>query len=191
VSTKPGGADPRGATTTGEREGDDAPARRVEVAYVSRAHGVRGEVLAVPIVGGSTTLEEVDAAWFNGRRIAIERARPVPDGYLLVLAGVRDRDVAHALRGQTIEVDRDDLDLDDDEVLLADLVGCRVVTADGVAWGEVAAIELGPQDRLVIRDVAAGVERLLPVVDEFLADIDLEGRVITVTPPEGLPEDPL
>ncbi len=180
---------------TGDGAGDrvaasDGP-RRIEVAYVSRAHGVRGEVLAVPFVTGSTSLEEVDGAWIGGQYLAIERARPVPDGYLLVLAGVRDRDRAHALRGKTVELDRDALDLDDDEVLLADLVGCRVVTADGVAWGEVAAIEVGPQDRLVIRDLDAKVERLLPVVDEFLADIDLEARVITVTPPDGIPVDPL
>jgi 16S rRNA processing protein RimM len=166
-------------------------ARRVEVAYVARAHGIRGEVLAVPIVDGSTTLAGVDAVWIGERRYPVEKARPVPDGYLLVLAGVGDRDVAHALKGSTLEVERDELALAEDEVLLADLVGCRVFTADGDAWGEVVAIELGPQDRLVIHDVEAKVERLLPVVDEFLADVDLERRQITVTPPEGIPEDPI
>ncbi len=174
---------------------DDAPApappERIEVAYVSRAHGVRGEVLAVPIIHGSTALGEVDELWIGGQHHALERARPVPDGYLLVLAGVTDRDVAHALRGQTIEVKRDDLLLEEDDVLLADLVGCKVVTADGVAWGEVVAIEVGPQDRLVIHDKEAKIERLLPVVDAFLADIDLEAAVITVTPPDGIPEDPI
>ncbi|HVV87107.1 MAG TPA: ribosome maturation factor RimM [Kofleriaceae bacterium] len=170
---------------------DDSAPPRIEVGYVARAHGVRGEVLAVPLVGGSTTLGDVEAVWIGGRRHGVERARPVPDGYLLVLAGVGDRDVAAALRGQSIEVERGDLDLDEDDVLLADLVGCKVVTADGVAWGEVAAIELGPQDRLVIHDVDARIERLLPVVDAFLADIDLEAGVITITPPDGIPEDPL
>ena len=164
---------------------------RIDIAYVARAHGVRGEILAVPIVPGSETLGGLDWIWLGGRRYEIERARPVPDGYLVVLRGVSDRDVAHALRGQTLAIERDELDLDEDDVLLADLVGCRVVTADGVAWGEVVAIELGPQDRLVIHDLEAKIARLLPVVDAFLADIDLEGRVITITPPEGFPEDPL
>lgn len=169
----------------------DPAATRIEVAYISRAHGVRGEVLAVPIVGGSTTLAFVDDIWIGGRRYGVERARPVPDGYLLVLAGVTDRDVAHALRGQQIEVAREDLALDDDEVLLADLVGCQVVTADGVAWGEVVAIEIGPQDRLVVHDLANKLERLLPVVDAFIADIDLDAKRITITPPDGFPEEPL
>ena len=178
------------AADAAEDGADDEP-RRIEVGYVARAHGVRGEVAVVPLVPGSTSVGEVDAVWIGGRRYAVAKARPVNDGYLLVLDGVTDRDVAAALRGQAVEVDRDDLDLEDDDVLLADLVGCKVVTADGVSWGEVVAIELGPQDRLVIHDVDARVERLLPVVDAFLADIDLEGAVITITPPDGIPEDPL
>lgn len=169
---------------------DERPPR-LEVAYIARAHGVRGEVLATPIVDGSTTLDGIEAIWIGGRRYDVERSRPVNHGYLLVLAGLTDRDVAHALRGQKIEVERDDIDLDDGEVLLADLVGCKVVTAAGVTWGEVVAVELGPQDRLVIHDLEAKLERLLPVVDQLLADIDLEGRLITITPPEDWPADPI
>ena len=167
---------------------DERPPR-LEVAYIAKAHGVRGEVMATPIVDGSTTLDGIEAIWIGGRRYAVERSRPVNDGYLLVLTGVTDRDVAQARRGKLVEVERDDVDLDEGEVLLADLVGCKVVTADGVAWGEVVAVELGPQDRLVIHDVDAKLERLLPVVDELLADIDLEGRLITITPPEDWPVD--
>lgn len=170
---------------------EEEPPRRIEVAYVARAHGIRGEVLAVPIVDGSTTLADVDAVFLGERRYGVLQARPVNDGYLLLLEGVTDRDVAAALRGQQVEVERDDLELDDDDVLLADLVGCQVVTADGARWGEVVSIELGPQDRLVIHDVEAKIERLLPVVDAFIADIDLDGAVITITPPDGIPEDPI
>ena len=34
-------------------------------------------------------------------------------------------------------------------------------------------------------------ERLLPVVDAFIADIDLAAKRITITPPDGFPEEPL
>jgi ribosomal 30S subunit maturation factor RimM len=58
----------------------------------------------------------------------------------------------------------------------------------------VVAIEIGPQDRLVDpRRLSRGreLERLLPVVDAFIADIDLEAKRITITPPDGFPEEPL
>jgi ribosomal 30S subunit maturation factor RimM len=56
--------------------------------------------------------------WIGGRRYDVVEARPVGGAYLLALEGVTDRDVAHALRGQQVEVTREDLALDDDEVLL-------------------------------------------------------------------------
>jgi len=156
---------------------------------VSKAHGIKGEVLVVLHDPESTTLGEVDEVLIGGTPHAVRGARPIGGAYLLALTDVRDRDVAAGLRGQPVAVARDQLDLDDDDVLLADLVGCRAVLADGTAWGEIVAVELGVQDRLVIHH--DGVERLLPVVDAFLAEVDVDGRVVVVTPPEGLPEQPV
>ena len=72
-------------------------------------------------------------------------------------------------------------------MLLNDLIGCKVVKTDGTPWGTVAAVDPGDfQDLLVIHD--DGIERLLPLVDAFVTAIDLDASVITVDPPEGLPE---
>ena len=51
----------------------------------------------------------------------------------------------------------------------------------------IAAIEPAPQARLVIHQ--GDVERQLPVADEFLVEVDLDGRRVVVEPPEGLPEE--
>ncbi len=184
--------------------GADAPADpvqatapiRVEVATVAKAHGIRGELMAVSFDPGSETLGLVDAVWIGERRYAVVGARPIAGAFLLAVEGVTDRDAAAALRGQVISVDRDQLDLDDDDVLYADLVGCRCELPDGRPWGVVVAIELGPQDRLVIHDEVSAdgtpgpVERLLPLVDAFVGAVDRERRVVAVNPPDGLPEDP-
>jgi 16S rRNA processing protein RimM len=166
-------------------------AERVEIGVVSRAHGIKGEVVAVPHDPQSTSLAEVEHLWIGGVRRTVLRARPVPPGaYLLAFEGIADRDAAAALRGALIEADRDDLPLEDDDVLLADLVGCKCVLPDGTPWGEIVSVEPGAmQDRLVIHH--EGVERQLPVVPQFVGAIDLEAGTVTVTPPEGLPEDPI
>ncbi len=165
------------------------PMARVEVGVVAKAHGVRGEVVVVSHDPASTALDGVAVVYVGGTRHDVTRARPINGAYLLQLAAVTDRDVAGRLRGAIVEVDRDQLDLDDDEVLLVDLVGCRCALVDGTPWGEIVAVELGAQDRLIIHH--GGVERQLPVVDAFIAGIDMEARVVTVTPPDGLPEDPV
>ena len=165
---------------------------RVEIGAVARAHGVRGEVRVVLHNPGSTALDGATGLFIGepAREIEIESVRPVPGGaYLVRLAGVADRDQADALRGQPVAVARGDIELDEEEVLLIDLVGCRVELGDGTPWGVIAAIEPGAQDRLVIHH--GEVERQLPVADEFLIDIDLEARRVVVAPPDGLPEDPL
>jgi 16S rRNA processing protein RimM len=170
----------RRAATTG-------PDDRVEIGIVARAHGVRGEVRVALHNPESDALERADTVFIGDRPLAVESARPVAGAYLVRLEGVDDRDQADALRGQPVAVSRADLDLEDEDVLLVDLVGCRVELTDGRDWGVVAAIEPGPQARLVIHQ--GDVERQLPVADEFLVEIDLDGRRLVVDPPEGLPED--
>ena len=159
----------------------------VEIGVVARAHGIRGEVRVHLHNPASTALDAAEALWIGEREYAIDAARPVAGAYLVALAGVADRDAADALRGRPVRVARDDIELDEGEILLADLVGCRVELPDGSDWGTVSGLELGRQDRLVIRQ--GEVERLLPVVDEFLVDVDLEARRIVVDPPADLPED--
>lgn len=164
------------------------PDDRVEIGAVARAHGVRGELRVVLHNPSSSALDEVEVLFVGERELAVESVRPTNGAWLVRVAGVDDRGKADGLRGQPVAVGRDQLELDEDEVLLVDLVGCRVELPDGTPWGEVVAIEPGLQDRLVVRH--GDVERQLPVVDEILIEVDLEGRRVVIDPPEGLPEEP-
>jgi 16S rRNA processing protein RimM len=168
----------------------DAPPR-IEIGGIARAHGIRGEVVIVTHDPDSETLAEVEHVYVDGAPRRILAARDTHRGWLVLLEGVATRTEAEALRGRPVEVDRDDLHLAEDDVLLHDLVGCAVRLVDGTPWGVIAAIDAvagGLQDRLVIHD--GDVERMLPLVDVFVKDIDLDARVVTVDPPEGLPESP-
>ena len=157
---------------------------RVEIGVVARAHGIRGEVVVALHDPESTALDVASELWLDGTAYAIEGVRGGNHGPLVALAGVVDRTTAETLRGRRVEVDRAVVATDDD-VLLGDLIGFEVRTSDGARWGVVVAIEIGAQDRLVIEDDT--VERLLPVVDELIAEIDVDARVIVATPPEGWP----
>jgi 16S rRNA processing protein RimM len=163
------------------------PAARVEIGVVARAHAIHGEVAIVTHDPDDNSLANAKTCWIDGVERAIASVRDTHRGWLVALDGVTTRDAAEALRGRPGEIERAQLELADDDVLLADLVGCAVVLPDGRAWGTIAAIDAGPeQDRLVIHD--GGVERLLPIVDAFVVAIDLDARTVTVDPPDGLPE---
>ena len=159
---------------------------RVEIGRIARVHGIRGEVVIATHDPESDLLDRQPALWIGGIAREVVRARSTQRGWLVQLAGVATRNDAEALRGQAVEVDRAALELDEDDVLLDDLIGCRVQRVDRTPWGTIAAIEGGMQDRLVIHD--GDIERQLPLVDEFVTAIDLEAGVVTVDPPDGLPE---
>lgn len=158
----------------------------LEIGYVARPHGVRGELRVVPHDPASTTLLDVDEIAIGGVAYKVEQARPVKGAILVRLAGLSDRNRAELLRGQPVTVARELIPIDEDEIFVADLVGCAVVREDGSPYGTIAAIETGFQDRLVIHD--GEIERLLPLVPAFVVDVDLDAREVVVAPPEELPE---
>jgi 16S rRNA processing protein RimM len=160
---------------------------RIEIGGVARAHGIHGEVAIVTHDPDSETLGRVTTIFVGGVERTITAARNTQRGWLVAFEGIATRTDAEALRGQVVEVPREALELDEDDVLLHDLVGCKVQRTDGTPWGVVVEIDLGDmQDRLVIHD--GDVERMLPIVDELVTNIDLDAGIITVDPPEGLPE---
>jgi 16S rRNA processing protein RimM len=167
---------------------DPREADRVEIGVVARAHGIRGEIVAVPHDPASDTLAHAGELFVGARAYRVRGARPSNAGWLVALDGVVTRDDAEALRGAAIAVSRDQLDLADDEVLLADLVGCAVVDAGGAPRGVVAAIDLAGQTRLVIHD--GELERLVPLVDVLVPSIDTDARVVTIDLPDDWPTSP-
>jgi len=158
----------------------------IEIGYVAKAHGVAGEVRIVCHNPDSQVLLDVEQVVIGEVAYAVSRARAVKDAFLVLLDGVRDRDVAASLRGQPVLVDRESIELDEDEFLLADLIGCQAVLASGAPYGVVVEVEPGPQDRLVIED--GEVERLVPLVDEIVLSIDFTAMQVVIDPPPGLPE---
>jgi 16S rRNA processing protein RimM len=89
---------------------------------------------------------------------------------LLALDGVADREAAAALRGELLLVETE---LDDDEWLAADLVGCEVS-----GRGTVRRVIAAPSCSLLELD---GGE-LLPFVSDAVRSVDLKRRVIEPEP---------
>lgn len=161
----------------------------LEIGGVARAHGIRGEIIVHTHDPSSDILGQVERVWIGGTPYDVREARDATKGWILALVGIETRNDAEKLHGKVLQIDRAALELVDGDVLLDDLVGCAVRLADGTAWGVIAAVDPGMQDLLVIHD--GEIERLLPLVDVFVTNIDLDARIVTVDPPEGLPESRL
>ncbi len=109
-------------------------------------------------------------------------------GLVAQIEGVDSREGAEALAGAEILIPKAELpELEGDDFYWYELVGLRVVTADGVVLGRIDHLfETGANDVMVVKggleaDAIDGRERLLPFLpEEVILEVDLEKGVMTV-----------
>jgi 16S rRNA processing protein RimM len=116
--------------------------RRVALAAVAGAHGVKGEVRLKLFTDSAANLKVHSKLIVGG---AERRLIDVREGGKTAVArfeGVGDRTAAEALRGSLVEVDRDALPpLEEGEYYHSDLIGLPCVDGDGAGIGTVVAVE--------------------------------------------------
>jgi 16S rRNA processing protein RimM len=157
----------------------------VVIGIVAAPHGVRGTV-RVKAPGSGRHLREGVEPVIKGERRRILVARETPKGFLVDLEGVGDRDLAASLRGAELLLDREELDVpEEEEFYVGDLVGLSAYDGAGTYIGKVADLfETPAHEVLVVRDGPA-VEHYVPFTFEHVPTVDLEGDRIVMNLPEA------
>jgi 16S rRNA processing protein RimM len=149
-----------------------ASEKRIALAAVAGAHGVKGEVRLKLFADSIASLTAHDALLVGGTTRKLISAR---DGKTPVaqFEGVDDRAAAEALRGQLIEVERAALPpLDDGEYYHADLIGLTCFSREEETIGTVVGVEnYGAGDLLEIERVD-GTRSLIPFKDGIADLVD-------------------
>lgn len=164
----------------------------VVVARVARTRGLRGEVVAdlytdfperfegleqvVAIApDGSSRSLQIEEHWFHGNRIVFK------------FTGYDSIDAAKDLAGHQLAVPASErIELPADHFYEWELVDCRVEALDGKVIGQVREVmHTGGVEILVVAG-DAGREFLIPMAHDICVQVDIEGKLIRVDPPEGL-----
>lgn len=167
----------------------------IETGRVVAIHGVKGGIRVKAISGdpagllGASTVRLLLAP---GRGIREERDIRVTTAQrsggcaVFSLEGIDTPEAARSLVGARVFLRRTELPPPgENEYFVADLVGCAVVGEDDGPIGRVESVVRGPaHDWLSVR-CDGGLEALLPVVSEFIRNVDIARRRIVVTPPGG------
>ena len=137
--------------------------RRVALAAVAGAHGVKGELRLKLFADSVESLARHSHLAIGGRDYAL---KDIKDGGKTAIArfdGISDRAAAEALRGSLVEVDRNQLPpLEQGEYYHADLVGLPCVDEQGQPLGTVVAVEnFGAGDLLEV-ERQGGKRSLIP-----------------------------
>ena len=165
----------------------------VAVGRVAGPHGVKGKVKVAAFSGDprgmlSARAVRLSRAGEGGpgeKEFEVTSAQPLGGCAVFSLRGIGSSGEAAAWTGAVASVRRSELPAPgDDEYYVADLVGCEVVDPSGETLGVVSGVEPGPaHDWLSIR--RGREESLLPLVGAFIVSVDVAGRRIVASPPEG------
>ena len=114
------------------------------------------------------------------RQLTLRNSQGYDDFAILSFNEIPDRTEAESYRDKEIFTLRDDMPkLGGDEFYIDDLIDCEVVDENNKSLGKVTEIiNPGAHDVLLIKQ--GDSETLVPLVDEWVVEIDLDGRRIQV-----------
>lgn len=158
----------------------------LEAGEIVNTHGIRGEVKINPWADGPEFLVDFDTLYIGGKPYAVESARVHKTVVLCKLEGVDSIEEAQKLRGSVVSIDRDDVELEEDAVFIADLIGLPVL-ADGVEIGKVEDVLTMPGNDVYV--VKGQHSYMIPAVKEFLLDVNVEEGYVKVKLIEGMRTD--
>ena len=151
--------------------------RKIALAAVAGAHGVKGEVRLKLFSESADSVSRHETLTVGGAKRRLLSIRDSGKTAVARFEGVNDRSAAEALRGSLVEVDRSALPpLEEGEYYHADLIGLNAVDRAGNPVGTVVTVEnYGAGDLLEI-ELEGGKRSLIPFKPD-VADLE-DGRVV-------------
>ena len=160
--------------------------RFLEAGQIVNTHGIRGEVKIVPWCDSPEFLCGFDTLYIDEAPVRLRAARPHKGNVLAALEGVDTVEGAMALKGKTVHIDRADVTLPEGRHFLAELIGLRVVDADsGAELGVLTEVLTPPAHQVYLVKGPQG-ERLIPAVEEFIVETNVDGGYLRVRLIEGM-----
>lgn len=164
---------------------------KIKIGRIVNAVALRGEVKVYNYAGTKERykkLERIIAG--DGREYRIEKVRYQQEMVILKLEGIDDRNAAEAMKNKDVFITEDDLEeLPCDTFYIKDLIGMEVIDEEsGKRLGRLKdVLQPSAQDVYVVERQEGG-DILIPAVSEFIRDVSLKERTISVRLIEGMAE---
>jgi len=167
-----------------------AEVNRAAIGVVRKPHGIQGGLKVTLYSIDLDMLQNLEQLFVNTgsewKQLTLRNCQGYDDFAILSFNEIPDRTEAEWYRGREIFTLREDLpELSDDEFYIDDLIDCEVVDENNQSLGKVVEI-LSPSAHDVLLVQQGDSEILVPLVDEWVIDIDLDARRIQVHSAEEL-----
>ena len=159
--------------------------RFLEAGQIVNTHGIRGEVKVVPWCDSPQFLCQFDTLYLDGQPIRVLEARVHKSNVLLTLEGVSDVNAAMRLKNKILHIDRTGVELPEGRHFIADLIGLQVLDDEtGAELGVITEVLTPPAQEVYV--VKGEKQYLIPAVDEFVKETNVEGGYVRVRLIEGM-----
>jgi 16S rRNA processing protein RimM len=153
------------------------PAGLLEIGYIRRPHGVKGDTYVDLLTDREDRLAVGSRLWANGAWRTVTMSKRLPQRWLVHFEGFDDRTAVEALTNAPL-LAAPVAAADDDALWVHQLMGSRVVEAGGTERGTCVGVLANPAHDILELESGA----LVPVI--FVTEF--KDGVITIDPPDGL-----
>lgn len=165
----------------------------LECGKIVTTHGIKGEVKINPWCDSPEDLLKLTHIYFDKKgeeNREVLSARVHGSMTLMQLFGINNPEDAASLRGKTIYLNRDELELKEGEYFISDLMDLKVIDADtGEEYGILTDVsQTGANDvyHITFNDKT---QRLIPAIPQVVIETDVDGGFMKIRPLKGLFDD--
>lgn len=162
-----------------------------KIGKVSGVHGLKGELYIYVFSKDVSWIDELDELVLEdakGQRIThvVRSLRPFKDGFLVFIEGVDDRTAAEKFRAHNVYVNGSLFisDEGDETFYLAEIEGFEVYDGE-LLLGVIEGFSSNTAQDLLLVRMDFGLAEI-PLVEDFLVEIEFEEKKIFMELPEGL-----
>lgn len=163
---------------------------RVRFAKILNTHGIKGEckIALLDDFGNNIFSKDIEVVAVPSQKKLTVAARRTHKGFeLVIFKEITDMNGAELLKNEFLEIEEENLcEKEDGSYYNYELIGLETVSEEGEHLGVISAIESTPANDVIRITRSKGRDLLVPFVDAFVMDIDLEENKMIIHVIEGL-----
>jgi len=165
-----------------------------KVGKIKEAHGLRGDLYVLIFSKDISWAEDLETVALslpdqenNPTKFQVKKWKSYKDGLLIQFENILDRTQAEKLKGQMFFISESLLEADEGETIyLSEIEGFEIVDSQGEKLGRIKGFSTNIAQDLLVVEKATGGEAEIPFVEDFIIDLDFEGRKLEMKLPEGI-----
>lgn len=158
----------------------------LEAGKIVNTHSLKGEVRIYPYCDSAEFICDLDHLYIDNVKTKIISARVHKGQALIKFKDINHINQAEPLVGKLVYINKTEIDLDEGQYFIEDIKGLDVYDANtNEFYGKVSnVIETGANDVFEIKNNHKTL--LVPKINDVIKKIDIENRIILITPLKGL-----